>query len=153
MKTEMIKKIISILAMLISLNASAGLFGASTFEECMSDGKVGRTNAELNLLKAKCRKEFPVLPKLYALKNARISCSATGGEGTEVYKVNGNKVNDMPITYRKNEQIVFTGIKIDVKNEGIKIAKSTIDTLNGIHKITFDADGRSISFEYDCTEN
>ena len=147
------KKIIVLTALLLSQTANAGLFGASTYEECMSDGKVGRTNAELRLLTDKCRKEFPALPKLYALKNARISCVSADRQTTYIYKVNGNKVDDMPITYRKNEQIVFTGIKIDVKNEGTKIAKSTIDTLNGILKLTFDAEERSIYFDFDCTEN
>lgn len=71
------KKLIAVLiiAMVqISDSAYAGFFGASNYEECMSDGKVGRTNAEISLLHKNCQKKFPVLSTLSAKKITKIKC-------------------------------------------------------------------------------
>jgi hypothetical protein len=55
------KKLITLLltvALLIANTAQAALFGPSNYEECMVDGKVGRTNAELYELRKYCRSKF-----------------------------------------------------------------------------------------------
>lgn len=45
-----------------------------TYEDCILDGKTGRTNAELNLLKNTCRAKYPVLSKSSKGNNASIYC-------------------------------------------------------------------------------
>jgi hypothetical protein len=47
---------------------------SGTYEDCILDGKTGRTNAELNLLKNTCRGKFPILSKLSNGKSASIYC-------------------------------------------------------------------------------
>lgn len=55
----MSKFIVLIFTFLFSLSANAWLFGPKSYEECMNDGKVGRTNAELYELRKYCRSKFP----------------------------------------------------------------------------------------------
>ena len=162
MKSNTIKNIIVIVLSFIPIVANAAIFVASNYEECVSDGKVVRTNVELKLLMDKCRADFPKLPKLYALKNAEISCIDADKKSTTSYAIIGDKVfskgrelvksEAMPITYRKKSLIVFSGIKIDIKDEGKKVAASTLDILNGILNIQFDAYGEHKSFDFDCIE-
>jgi hypothetical protein len=47
---------------------------SGTYEDCILDGKTGRTNAELTLLKNTCRGKFPILSKLSSGKSASIYC-------------------------------------------------------------------------------
>jgi hypothetical protein len=156
----MIKKIISILTMLISLNASAGLFGASNYEECMSDGKVGRTNAELQVLKSKCERQFPKLPKLYALKDASISCEGKDTDGTVDYTISKNKLiistekPSFPILVRTKEKILIKGSFL--RNEKINkdiFATLTIMPLTGLAFLEGTVDGANFFSSIRCEEN
>lgn len=47
---------------------------SGTYEDCILDGKTGRTNAELTLLKNTCRGKFPILSKLSSGKSSSIYC-------------------------------------------------------------------------------
>lgn len=118
--------------MLLTFNtANAALFGASTFEECMNDGRVGRTNAELRILKNKCEKQFPKLQKLYSLKDANISCEGKDTNGIVNYRISKNKLSlshlnsTFPILVRTKEKLLIKGFFL--KNE--KLNKDILATL------------------------
>jgi hypothetical protein len=75
-------------ALIYTPNSSqAWIFGPSNFEECVSDGKVGRSNMEMRALHDLCRKKFPnktqLKPEKYKLKKAyegrdsKIVCEST----------------------------------------------------------------------------
>jgi hypothetical protein len=90
-------KLISASLLLISFNVNAAWFGASNYEECVADGKTGRSNRELALLASKCRKQFPILKKLYEMKDSTIVCVGGGfgySEGSEhdIYKISKNQL-------------------------------------------------------------
>jgi hypothetical protein len=53
----------------------------SSYEECMSDGKVGRTTIELGLLKNFCENKFPDLKKLFNKLDASLVCRALDTSG------------------------------------------------------------------------
>ena len=117
--------------------AQAAWFGPSTYEECMNDGKVGRTSGELGLLNKHCQKKFPKLLKLHKLKDAYLTCI---GEKSEVVHlkikknfvyVDDNKKNFFK--YRNSERIVLEPTHT-IENFNKKITYDlffTINTLNG----------------------
>ena len=148
------KKIIVLTALLLSQTANAGLFGASTYEECMSDGKVGRTNAELRLLTDKCRKMFPALPKLYALKDSKFSCIDNDTNIKDEYEIIENnmyRVKLKLLATRTKEKITTTE---NIHNAGTgKNMKGllTINTLDGT--ATFYIKDVNFSTTLNCTEN
>jgi hypothetical protein len=86
----MIKKLFLLLILLFPVVANAALFGASSYEECMADGKVGRTNAELQVLRNKCEKQFPKLAKLYGMKDSTILCLSSDNSAQDTYKISKN---------------------------------------------------------------
>ncbi len=67
-------RICILIGFFFSASANAALFGASTYEECVSDGKSGRTNFEMQALSRKCRNDFPKLSNLAAKKLTKIKC-------------------------------------------------------------------------------
>jgi hypothetical protein len=151
-------RLITILLFLICGASEAALFGASNYEECMSDGKVGRTNAELRLLTDKCRKEFPALPKLYALKDSRFSCVDNVTTTKDEYKVVKNNMYRVNMHRAKKLLATRTKEKItsieDVHNTGTgKDMKGllTINTLDGT--ASFYIEDVNFSASLNCTEN
>jgi len=52
----------------------AQIFGPRSFEECMSDGKTGRTSAELSIKENECRKRFPKLSALAKRSDKPFQC-------------------------------------------------------------------------------
>lgn len=67
-------------AIILSSASNAALFGPNSYEECMSDGKVGRTNAETRNLHLKCRQQFPVLVNLYKKNKSDLVCMLSNGD-------------------------------------------------------------------------
>ena len=154
--------VITFLALMLisSLNASAGLFGASNFEECMSDGKVGRTNAELYLLKKNCQRKFPKLPKQYAMKDATILCVSSDKSEQDTYQIYKN--NLISETGKKYQLNLRTEESIVLKAHWVEhyITKKPlpttfkIETLSGAATIEVFETNELINptFSYSCTE-
>ena len=67
--------LISCCLIFCTYQVNAGIFGPNNFEECMVDGKVGRTRVEIALLRVSCRKRFPALPSLAANKSTKLFCT------------------------------------------------------------------------------
>lgn len=102
----------------VHYSASAGLFGPSNFEECMSDGKIGRSTAEIYQLRKSCQKKFPKLPSIKNGINAPVKCVFSGS--TDVFTVQYNKknnsvtINDAPkavILYTDEKLVIGIGPK------------------------------------------
>jgi hypothetical protein len=70
---------------IFSVSTNAALFGAKTYEECVSDGKIGRTNFEMQALSRKCRKDFPKLSNLAAKKLTEIQCEFSHKPNLDFY--------------------------------------------------------------------
>lgn len=117
----------SLVLTLISLNASAGLFGASNFEECMSDGKVGRTNAELVMQSNKCRKSFPKLPSLKTKNAKELYCTLS----TSKFSIYAN-MNNKTAKFQSNGQGAIDKITSDKvifkfdKRDNISLQKNEV---------------------------
>lgn len=55
------KSYVGVLLLLLSINASAGLFGPSNFDECVLDGvKDAKTETAARLVAQACRNKFPL---------------------------------------------------------------------------------------------
>ena len=121
----------------ISFNANAGFFGASNYEECMNDGKVGRTEQEMQVLDLKCQKQFPKLVKLYNGKNSKLHCVESYEKSILFFEVVGNVVNSAPqklkVTTKANGTIYFGGV--DATNSNIVI-NGSLNTLDGVMSLT-----------------
>lgn len=71
----MIKKILLSFLLLTTSYASAQLFGPKNYEECVSDGKTGRTNAELAVHMDNCAVKFPSVPSIFKGNDKFVLCS------------------------------------------------------------------------------
>ena len=95
------------------ISQGVSLFGPDTYEECVSDGKVGRTNAEVATQMQMCRKKFPVLNKLKARKSGEIKCSQDKGEVWKI-RLKEKTINvfeglDFGISAKTSDQVQFEG--------------------------------------------
>lgn len=141
--------------------ANSALFGPDNYDECMSDGKFGRSNNELGLLESKCRSKFPVLPKLYSMKNSSIVCIRDDNDDTLTYTITSkgmalkNSKITFPIYYRSSEKVVVKGNivqKINTKQTYPSIF--TLDNLYGKATIEFNdkVSSELIRMGYECIE-
>ena len=112
----------------LSLPAVAGLFGPSNFEECMSDGKIGRSTAEIYQLRKNCQKKFP---KLLSIKNGTdipVKCVFSGS--TDVFSIQYSKKNNQAAMNGKPiNLVIFTDEKIVLG--GVKEPPIEINYLSG----------------------
>jgi hypothetical protein len=107
----------------------AGFFGPSNFEECMSDGKIGRSTAEIFQLKKSCQKKFPKLPSIANGNNRPVQCIFQGSP--DVYSIQFNKKdNTSSFNGKPNNVILFTD-EILVISGGGKEPPTEINYLNG----------------------
>jgi hypothetical protein len=124
-----IKFLIGLSLLLFGINARAGLFGPSNFEDCVSDGKVGRSNGELFQHMKSCQKKFPKLPSIKDGNNKSISCIFSGSN--DVYTAQYNKRNNTASFNGKPENvIIFTDEKLVLGAGGNK-PTIEINYLNG----------------------
>ena len=84
------KNIYVVAFMLASFTANAAWF-ATSFEDCINDGKVGRTNAELEILKQTCRVKFPKLPSIQKGAGKAVSCAVKQDDFVSSMSVSVNK--------------------------------------------------------------
>ena len=139
-------------------NADAITFGANNYEECMSDGKVGRTNDELHLLMNKCQLAFPKLPKLHAMQNAKILCVGTD-EDTRSFSITKDKIYTLAMKYEGEISIrtpkkIIGNIDHSVQyNDKDVHTRLTIDTLTGVATWYWEGpNGHQPTKYYGCTE-
>jgi len=105
--------ILIVLALQPSPSQGVSLFGPDSYEECVSDGRVGRTNAEIATQMQMCRKKFPVLKKLKARKSGEIKCSQNQG-GVWRIRLKEKTINvfgdlDFSISAKTSDQVQFEG--------------------------------------------
>ncbi|MEI8363623.1 MAG: hypothetical protein WCG35_10455 [Betaproteobacteria bacterium] len=146
--------------MLAAVNVNAGLFGASNYEECMSDGKVGRTEQEMQVLNLKCQKQFPKLPKLFGMKNSTVFCVSSDGNAKDTYRFTRNELivesgKHYPLTVRTSEIVVVKANWVQ-RNDTKKDFPTTftLTPLDGSAKIVALETGLKYppSYFYDCIE-
>ena len=85
------------------------LFTPSTYEECMNDGKVGRTNVEIKNHKNFCQKKFPALPSIKNGNKKEVLCKLENYDVNWVFKISVDKKNNSAFfENRKVELSSFT---------------------------------------------
>ncbi len=106
--------------------ASGNFFRPENYEECVSDGKVGRSNLELSAHKSMCRKKFPVLSKIANYGTGKIQCVDIHDKSTIAFNISKKSVNavgsrlDFPISFNSREIIRFEGDSSE-KESGKKV--------------------------------
>jgi hypothetical protein len=94
---------------------AVSVFGPSNYEECMVDGKVGRTNAEISLQMRMCRKNFPLLPNISRKGVGIIRCADYSDKSSSVFSIKQNVITqqgtklEFKINARNSEVIRFEG--------------------------------------------
>jgi len=144
-------RLILITLFLFPLTAFAQIFGPKNFDQCMNDGKVGRTNAELALKHKECRNKFPALPSIKNKSNKDVDCQIFNSNFVFTAKVkNDGSVTISDFTTDKISVISFTNEKLLVKWKKKEVGDVyfELDYINGIFKIS--SDSKSDSGE--CSE-
>ncbi len=106
---------ILVLLALPKISFAVSLFGPSNYEECMVDGKVGRTNAEISLQMRMCRKNFPLLSNISKKGIGIIRCADYSDKSSSVFSIKQNTIVqqgtklEFKINARNSELIRFEG--------------------------------------------
>ena len=122
---------------IFSVSSYAALFGTKTYEECVSDGKVGRTNAEIQLLINSCQIKFPHLKRVNEGSVAHIVCVGKGVDSLELkfnksQVLSGEKFKDIsPIRLRHNNTVYFNLNKMIKFKEKFLLTSNELNTLDG----------------------
>lgn len=112
----------------LACSANAGIFGPANYDECVNDGKVGRTPAELRNLYEFCASRFPKLPKILRKGRSDVNCFFDDGRGGaeplsltfDGDKVWGKRKIDYDLILRRaNNEIYLAGSKV-IKVKGPK---------------------------------
>jgi hypothetical protein len=140
----------------VAINANAGLFGASNYEECMNDGKVGRTDIEMQMLHLKCQKQFPKLPKLFKMKDSTILCVSSDNNKKQTFKINKDGIRIetgklYPISVRTNETLI---VKANWSINEKYPTTFTLNILDGVAELAVYETGEKYTpkYFYGCTE-
>ncbi len=145
--TNIVCRLISALIFLTTLNVNAAWFGASTYEECMIDGKIGRTNAELTVLRQYCMSKFPKkankkIAKLFTIGKSNIRC-VINAQAYDFKIENGfveHKNERHKILFKDDNEIMFNmqSYTLEDINNASKRAKAAgdIEAANEIKGIT-----------------
>ena len=113
-------------------NAYANLFGPSNYEECVADGKTGRTNSELGFHMDKCLIKFPKVPSIFKGTDKYVLCRFSNdrrfgfdikaNKKTNLAKVNNNDlISDGKVTSFGRDNVEFIFVKNNVKKEVVLI--------------------------------
>lgn len=141
----------------------AALFGASSYEECVNDGKVGRTNFEMRALINKCRKDFPMLPKLAKKKEANLVCRDTDGKTVNYVEVKSNTVKMSELknillnkTSHNKDELTFKGNATDKDTSEDVTMYGIIYLTSGSGNIKVEYKNKSkadVEYFFSCYEN
>ena len=138
------------------------LFGPNNYEECVADGKVGRTSAEIGLQMQMCRKKFPLLPKLAKAGTGLINCADYQDKSSiqfifqtkKVIKV-GSKL-DFNIIAKNSDFIRFNAEAKDYENKKAVKMNAELEVSEGRLKIVVNyQDGKSpaVTYDFQCIED
>jgi hypothetical protein len=160
----MVYKKLALLAILSILASAsyAGIFGPKTFDECLDDGKTGRSPQELNIRRNSCRAKFPLMPKLLKGGSGEMVCMADrAGELVLKYK-NGTIIGQsskekLPqlidgVYYLKNTEVFK--VNYSKKSKLLRVDLSIYPAGGSVTMTLFDPDDltRIDTFSYDCVE-
>ena len=154
-------KLILISLLLMPILSFAGLLGPSNYEECMSDGKIGRSPQELGLLKNACLNKFPDLKKTYKGQNANLTCRDDQDASIHNVSIKSNKVfidtldKDFLITLRSNDKLIFQDNIYDKTTNDSATLYGEINPKDGfgVLKIVYkDSKKESLSYLWKCYE-
>jgi hypothetical protein len=159
----MMKKILLLLTMLFPIISHAALFWASNYEECINDGKVGRTSEEMSALSKKCYNQFPKLRKLSLKKDVNLVCRDINEKSVYGLEVKGNKIklDKLPtriFTKTSHDKNKFTFMGNAVEKDSGKSVKiyGNISPLYGHGDIKVEYDDASNSdyvYNFTCYES
>ncbi len=148
---------------IFSVSANAALFGASSYEECINDGKVGRSVSEMTALQIKCHSQFPKLHNLSLKKNVNLVCRDSDEKSIYRFEVKGSKIKlDVApnIVFLKSShdksQITFNGDghDKDSKQEVKVYGKISPIYANGDIKVEYvDRTKSDIVYNFTCYED
>jgi hypothetical protein len=140
------RKVLFLLLLVPNL-VSASLFGPSNYEECMTQGKTGRTDAELALKHKECRKKFPKLPSIKFKKDKFVSCTYSQQRTTHF----NISVDSKAISGKFNDSLIAVSVFTDqyvLFNWSSNMLK--IDYISGGFELT---DTKGNSFFGNCVEH
>lgn len=142
--------------------ANAALFGANSYEECMADGKSGRTNFEMQALAKKCRNDFPKLSKLAKMKDVTLVCRDYDEKNIYHIEVKRNKVLLLEIgnvefikTSHDKVKLTFKGDSKDKDTKEAVNIYGNIELLNGIGGIKVEYKNlkkEDLEYQFSCYE-
>lgn len=147
--------------LLMPILSFAGFLGPSNYEECMSDGKTGRTPQELGLLKNACLTKFPHLKKTYKGQNVNLTCRDDQDTSIHIVSIKSNKVfidtlhKDFLITLRNKDKLIFQD---NVQDKITNDSATLYGEINpkdgfGVLKIVYkDSKKESLSYLWKCYE-
>ena len=155
------QKLIFISLLLMPILSFAGLLGPSNYEECMSDGIIGRSPQELGLLKNACQNKFPDLKKTYKGQNANLTCRDDQDASIHIVSIKSNKVfidtlnKDFLITLRNKDKLIFQDNIHDKSTNDSATLYGEINPQDGfgVIKIVYkDSKKESLSYLWNCYE-
>jgi hypothetical protein len=138
------------------------IFGPSSYEECLADGKIGRTDSEIAVQMKMCRKKFPILPNLSKNEVGQIKCTDTDDKTFIQFSIRGKKIiqdtgkGSFSITIKNSQFIRFEDERSE-KSSGRKVKMyGEIDLQEGSMQIDVSyLDNKSYPIKYylNCVED
>jgi hypothetical protein len=138
------------------------IFGPSNYEECLADGKIGRTNSEIAVQMKMCRKKFPVLANLSKNGAGLMKCTDTNDKTFVQFSIRGKQIiqdtgkGSFSITIKNSQFIRFEDERSE-KSSGRKVKMyGEIDLQEGSMQIDvsyLDNKSYPIKFYFNCVED
>lgn len=145
----------------IPVNAIS-IFGPSSYEECLADGKIGRTNSEIAIQMKMCRKKFPVLLNLSRNGVGLIKCTDTNDKTFIQFSLRGKQIiqetgkGSFSITIKNSQFIRFEDERSE-KSSGRKVKMyGEIDLQEGSMQIDvsfLDNKSHPVKYHFNCVED
>jgi len=118
-----------ILLFLMSQDSYSGIFGPSSYEECVSDGKTGRSEKELSLLIDLCSSKFPKPKSIFNHSGNFVRCQISKKNNYINFKV---KVNSDKTSEIENYTGYRYGKVISSNNNRVETLFKNISTEESI---------------------
>ena len=120
-------------------NSYAWPLDPSNFDECMVDGKVGRTNEEISIQFNYCIKKFPAIPSIPKNKDIKLACLDDRDKVLEL-SITGNELfvgtNRLTITSKTEESAIYKGYVTNIQDQSKATIKISINPLTGNIKLS-----------------
>lgn len=159
----MVNRLLGIFIFFLPTLSNAALFGSENYEECINDGKVGRTAAEMKVLSTKCYNEFPKLYDLSIKKDVNLVCRDIDEKNVYRFEIRGQavKIDKIPNkvfikTSHDKTKMTFMGTGQSKEASKSINLYGNISPLNGSGDIKVQYEDKSLSdyvYKFTCYES